>query len=394
MAIGVGSIAFFNYFSEGLTTDGFSFMVLEEIAAGEVVHFTDNGVQNDNSFLTGEDTTTWTNNTGVPVTPGTIITFTSGTGFDVGGTSGATSLSLITSGDQVVAYQGTEASPTYIAMIHMNGDYDASPSGSTNSALPSTLTDGVNAISIAPEIDNAAYTGPITPTDPAGWRARLNDEINWTGNNDAAVASTLDGTSPTVTCFLSGSMIATPQGDARVEDLQIGDLIMSAAGKALPVKWVGRQTVQKQRHSLRMQPVRICAGALGDGLPHADLTVTADHGMVIDGYVINASALVNHDTIDFVPMSELEQSFIVYRIETENHDVILANGTPSETFVDAVGRAVFDNYQEYLDLYGVERIVPEMNRPRISAQRLLPAKLRNRLGLSNTVSFVDPAFTA
>jgi hypothetical protein len=54
--------------------------------------------------------------------------------------------------------------------------------------------------------------------------------------------------------------------------------------------------------------------------------VTADHGMVIDGLVINASTLVNGDTIDFVPISELDDSFTVYHVETVAHDVILANG--------------------------------------------------------------------
>ena len=81
-----------------------------------------------------------------------------------------------------------------------------------------------------------------------------------------------------------------------------------------------------------MQPVRICAGALGDGLPNADLTVTADHGMVLDGLVINASALVNGATIDWVPLAELSTRVTYYHVETTGHEVILANGAPSESF--------------------------------------------------------------
>lgn len=50
------------------------------------------------------------------------------------------------------------------------------------------------------------------------------------------------------------------------------------------------------RHGFR--PVSIRAGALGDGLRHADLTDTADHRMVIGGPVINATALLNGKTID------------------------------------------------------------------------------------------------
>ncbi|MDD9730957.1 hypothetical protein PVW46_13655, partial [Mameliella sp. AT18] len=63
------------------------------------------------------------------------------------------------------------------------------------------------------------------------------------------------------------------------------------------------------------------------------------------------------------------------------HDVILANGAPSETFIDYRDRRGFDNFDEYLDLYGVERIVPEMPHPRISSARMIPAELQRQLGL-------------
>ena len=188
-------------------------------------------------------------------------------------------------------------------------------------------------------------------------------------------------TTPLATCFGQGTLIQTKVGETAVEDLKIGDLIRTNAGDLVPVKWIGRQTLHKWTHGAHMRPVRISAGALGSGQPTQDLTVTTDHGMMIDGYVINASALVNGDAIDFVPMEELDDSFTVYHIETENHDVILANGAPSETFVDAAGRTAFDNYQEYLDLYGVERIIPEMNFPRVASRRLLPTGIKARLGL-------------
>ncbi|MCG6902664.1 MAG: Hint domain-containing protein [Rhodobacter sp.] len=97
-------------------------------------------------------------------------------------------------------------------------------------------------------------------------------------------------------------------------------------------------------------------------------------------------------TIDFVPTAELPDSVTYYHIETEDHDVILANGAPAETFCDIPGRMVFDNYQEYLDLYGAERIVPEMDRPRVASRRLLPESVRARLGIEDgTMDFDMPA---
>ena len=59
--------------------------------------------------------------------------------------------------------------------------------------------------------------------------------------------------------------------------------------------------------------------------------------------------------------------------------MILANGTPAETYVDYVGRRAFDNYAEYIGLFGAERVIDEMPLPRISASRLVPPAIRARL---------------
>jgi len=109
-----------------------------------------------------------------------------------------------------------------------------------------------------------------------------------------------------------------------------------------------------------------------------DLVLTADHALLIDGLLVNAGALVNGTSIDYVPLSELGESYTVYHVETENHDVILAEGAPAETFIDYAGRQAFDNYGEYVALYGEERIIPEMAYPRVSSARMLPSAMRRR----------------
>ncbi|SLN36581.1 hypothetical protein PEL8287_01737 [Roseovarius litorisediminis] len=114
----------------------------------------------------------------------------------------------------------------------------------------------------------------------------------------------------------------------------------------------------------------------------ADARDGSADGVIIDGPVINASAMVIGTNIDLAPMAELPDNFTVYHIETENHDVILANGAPTGTFVDYIGRQAFDNYPEYLDLYGAKRIIAEMPAPRISKQRLVPEVVLERMGIS------------
>lgn len=180
-------------------------------------------------------------------------------------------------------------------------------------------------------------------------------------------------------CFAAGTEITTPSGVQTVEMLQIGDLIVTADGRQVPVRWIGRQTVHKLFAGDRARPVRVSAGALGDGLPHTDLVLTADHALILDDLAINAGALVNGATITLEPLSALADRVTYYHIETEGHDAILANGTPAETFVDYVGRQGFDNHAEYIALYGDERIITEMPLPRISTARLVPPALRARL---------------
>ncbi|MCP9835386.1 MULTISPECIES: Hint domain-containing protein [unclassified Cyanobium] len=198
-----------------------------------------------------------------------------------------------------------------------------------------------------------------------------------------------------IICFAAGTLIATPDGERMVETLAIGDLILTTDGREVPVRWMGRQTRQKLFTPERSYaPVRVRAGALAVGVPHTDLILTGDHALIIDDLAINASALVNGTTITFEPMADLADKITYWHIETEGHEEILANGAPTETFVDYVGRRSFDNHQEYLDLYGCERIIPEMTRPRVSSRRQLPAATAARFGIPRFGDDIDADFAA
>ena len=187
-------------------------------------------------------------------------------------------------------------------------------------------------------------------------------------------------TDPFPVCFAAGTLIATPDGETTVETLAIGDLLLTQDGRTVPVKWIGQQTVHKIfTPVVSFEPVRVSAGALGDGLPHTDLVLTAGHALIIDDFAINAGALVNGTTITFEPSAALPDRVTYYHIETETHDVIRANGVPAETFVDHIGRRAFDNFAQYVDLYGVEQPIHEMEYPRIAAARLVPPHIRARL---------------
>ena len=113
--------------------------------------------------------------------------------------------------------------------------------------------------------------------------------------------------------------------------------------------------------------------------------------MLVDGVLCEAGALVNETTITRVALSEFGEMYTVYHVETEAHQVILANGAPAETFVDNVSRRAFDNYAEFEALYGDPMEMNELPYPRASNARHLPMRIKSRLGI---ISATKPAKTA
>jgi hypothetical protein len=182
---------------------------------------------------------------------------------------------------------------------------------------------------------------------------------------------------PLQVCFMPGTMIATPAGEKAVEDLKIGDLVTTTSGKATAVLWIGRQSVAPAFADELRLPVRVRAGAIAEAVPSRDLLLSPDHALMIDGALIHAGALVNGTSI--VRERNVPMLFTYFHIETEDHALILAENTPAETFIDNVGRMLFDNWGEYSSLYPEERTIAEMPWPRAKAYRQVPPALRQAL---------------
>jgi len=181
-------------------------------------------------------------------------------------------------------------------------------------------------------------------------------------------------------CFAAGTEIATADGFALVEDLKAGDMVRTHDGRDVAVKWVGRQTVATRfMPAERSRPVLFAAGSLGGGLPTSDLTVTADHGMLLGDTMCHAGALVNGTTITRLPLEQMGERYTVYHVETDAHEVILANGAASETFIDNVSRRVFDNFAEFEALYGDVAEMEALEYPRAMSARQVPGAIKASL---------------
>ncbi len=177
-----------------------------------------------------------------------------------------------------------------------------------------------------------------------------------------------------ILCFYPGTRIATPAGEVAVEALRPGDLVNTANG-AKPVRWVGESPVStKFADPLQVLPVRIRAGALGEGLPVRDLLVSPDHAIFIAGILAQAGALVNGQTI--LREAAVPEQFTFYHVELDTHELLFAEGVMAESFVDNLDRMYFSNFDAR---ERPDQPIVEMPFPRAKSFRQLPRAIRAML---------------
>lgn len=156
---------------------------------------------------------------------------------------------------------------------------------------------------------------------------------------------TIDASSITAPCFAAGTLIRTTRGEVAVEALREGDVVVLAEGGLAPVRWVGRRGVDLVRHHWpdRVRPILVRAGALAEGVPARDLRLSPEHALALDGVLVPAGLLANGRSI----LQEHDATRITYyHVELPAHAVLLAEGTPAESYLDLGNRRMFENGEE------------------------------------------------
>jgi Hint domain len=179
----------------------------------------------------------------------------------------------------------------------------------------------------------------------------------------------------TATCFTPGTLIETETGARPVEELRSGERVWAVAGaspRLSEIRWIGQRRIDLRRHPKPegLYPVRIRKDALGEGLPARDLLVSPDHCLLIEGQLIPAKLLINGLSITH------ERSITAvhyFHIELDNHDAVLAEGVPAESYLDTGNRGFFGNT-------ATPDLIPELPEPEamIAWQDRLCAPLRLR----------------
>ena len=192
MPLVAGSIAFVGYNADG--NDNLAFVALEVIAVGEIIYFEDNEWNGSGWNDTNEGAFSWTATSSVAA--GTIVLIDNiGSGTITASTGTAIDASVllpsrgtnrgIGAGDEVIyAYQGSAASPTFIAAI-ASGGFNA-----TNGLLANTgLAVGQNALdlsSLDDDADIAAFNGlRNTQANFAAYLPIINNPANWIAQDGA-----------------------------------------------------------------------------------------------------------------------------------------------------------------------------------------------------------------
>ncbi|RZJ43127.1 MAG: Hint domain-containing protein, partial [Brevundimonas sp.] len=188
-----------------------------------------------------------------------------------------------------------------------------------------------------------------------------------------------------IACYLTGTAIRTANGDVAVERLSIGDKLVTASGQSRPIKWIGRRSYARRFANGNKDVLPVCfkAGSISDNVPARDLHVSPKHAMFIDGVLIAAERLVNGVTV--TQATEVDE-VTYWHIELDSHDVLIAEGAASESFVDDNSRAMFHNAAEFAELYPDSEQAPAVYcAPRVQDGHALHAvwtRLAQRAGIA------------
>lgn len=203
--------------------------------------------------------------------------------------------------------------PVYVIKVDMNNDGDVDDSGDVQIFF-TTSPDGT--IANMQAIQNGALRiGSLDLTPP-----------------------------PDPVCVCAGTMVLTPSGYRAVEDLRAGDHLLNERGDARQIVWVGHSDYSREtlRRNPSLCPVRILAGALGKDCPAADLDVSPQHRIVVEGalpdllfaeerVLVPAKSLVGALAEQIRP----EDGVSYFHILLEEHELLVTNNLVSESFQPA-----------------------------------------------------------
>ncbi|MEP1767526.1 MAG: Hint domain-containing protein [Sulfitobacter sp.] len=169
-----------------------------------------------------------------------------------------------------------------------------------------------------------------------------------------------------VPCFTPGTRIATPHGEVLVQDLNVGDRVVTRDNGLQTIRWIGKQVMLRDdfEDAPHLAPIQIAKGALGNDLPERDMMVSPNHRMLVANdktalYFEEREVLVAAKHLTGLPkvskVMEVDTTYI--HLMFDQHEVILSDGTWSESFQPGVQSLAGVGNAQRLELF---EIFPEL----------------------------------
>lgn len=173
------------------------------------------------------------------------------------------------------------------------------------------------------------------------------EEVSFTYaiENGDGVTDTGFVTINTVPCFTRGTLILTDRGEVPVEQLQLGDLVVTRDDGPQPLRWIGNRRVAATGN---FAPIRIAANSFGK---HGALTVSPQHRILIrdcmaellfgtQEVLVAAKDLVNDMTVRRIEGGHVEYFHLLF----DRHQIVCSQGLETESFLP--GPQVLDGFEQ------------------------------------------------
>ncbi len=151
----------------------------------------------------------------------------------------------------------------------------------------------------------------------------------------------IDNTLFDIVCFAQGTHIETQHGKRAVEGLRIGDRVLTQENGLQPIRWIGSRRLGPDllKAQAKLRPIRIRAGALGQGTPDRDLVVSRQHRVVVASKIVRrmfARSDVLIPAVKLIGLAGVEidtelAEVTYYHLLFDRHEIIFAQDAPAES---------------------------------------------------------------
>ncbi|WP_417268743.1 Hint domain-containing protein [Celeribacter sp.] len=247
-------------------------------------------------------------------------------------------------------------------------------------------------------IDRDSYT--ITATEDP------NDSGALTGTVNFDTGEVLSFSGIEIICFAAGTEIITSEGPVKVEDLEVGNLVLTMDHGMLPLRWMGSQKLGPAELAARpkLKPIRIAAGALGNGVPTNDLFVSRQHRVLLRSVIAERMFGVPEILVAAIKLTDLPgidivedaQSVEYFHMLFDQHEIVFSNGAATESLFtgpEALKAVSAESRAEILDLFpDIETQAALIPARQIVEKGTLARKLVARHVKNNKALIAEPQF--